>query len=406
VSTTDLASFYPYRSEYLQSQSNGPYRPSIGSIASISANVLDRLDRVWGNGPKWRARCPVHNGRRLSLSIRETPDNVLIHCFAGCDLQSICAAIGVEQRDLFLDSVSRETQVQRPRLVATQASVIAALDAVMARYKREHGPITDEIANRILATVGAQFGRQFPRLPEPPSGESATKLAKMLQGCVPVIGTESERYLETRGISAEFARASDVRHHQNWYGIAPAVVALLKNRHGEVVGASGRFLLNRIPKAMTAGCSAAAGGVFKTPGAAAAPIIAIVEGVIDALSIAEVTGVPSIAIIGAAFPTDLEARCRSKRVLVAADNDFSNAKNPGEKLAERLMSSLQRCVSVERVKWPEGIKDANELLLRDREALRALFMPSAPLQPAPYQPEPGESLLAYAVLRLGTKVAA
>lgn len=68
-----------------------------------AATVLDRLDRVKQTGPgRWIARCPAHEDRSPSLSIRETDDGrVLLHCFAGCDPGDAMAAIGLEMKDLF-----------------------------------------------------------------------------------------------------------------------------------------------------------------------------------------------------------------------------------------------------------------------------------------------------------------
>lgn len=65
--------------------------------------VLSRLDKVkqMGDG-QWKARCPGHDDKDPSLSIRETDDGkVLIHCWAGCTTVEITAAIGLELRDLF-----------------------------------------------------------------------------------------------------------------------------------------------------------------------------------------------------------------------------------------------------------------------------------------------------------------
>jgi len=50
----------------------------------------------------WMARCPAHDDRQASLSIGDGVDGrLLLHCFAGCDLPAILAALNVEERDLF-----------------------------------------------------------------------------------------------------------------------------------------------------------------------------------------------------------------------------------------------------------------------------------------------------------------
>lgn len=65
--------------------------------------VLARLDRVRPSGElKWTARCPAHEDRSPSLSISEGEDGrVLLHCYAGCSTDALCAAMGIELQDLF-----------------------------------------------------------------------------------------------------------------------------------------------------------------------------------------------------------------------------------------------------------------------------------------------------------------
>jgi len=65
--------------------------------------VLDRLEKVRGHGgDKWAACCPAHEDGSPSLSIRlSSSGNILVYCFAGCHVVDICAAIGLEQKDLF-----------------------------------------------------------------------------------------------------------------------------------------------------------------------------------------------------------------------------------------------------------------------------------------------------------------
>jgi hypothetical protein len=66
---------------------------------------LDRLERVKKSGGGWTARCPVHDDRVASLSIREgTDERILLKCFAGCSTKEVVRALGLETRDLFADT--------------------------------------------------------------------------------------------------------------------------------------------------------------------------------------------------------------------------------------------------------------------------------------------------------------
>src|SRR4029077_14921045 len=45
-------------------------------------------------GGGWMARCPAHDDREPSLSIREAEDGkILVHCHAGCDQEQVIAAL-------------------------------------------------------------------------------------------------------------------------------------------------------------------------------------------------------------------------------------------------------------------------------------------------------------------------
>ena len=65
--------------------------------------VLHRLEKVKRTAPdKWIARCPAHDDRRPSLSIREADDGkVLLKCWSGCSAQAITEALGLSLADLF-----------------------------------------------------------------------------------------------------------------------------------------------------------------------------------------------------------------------------------------------------------------------------------------------------------------
>ncbi len=56
-----------------------------------------------GSGRQKSARCPAHDDRRASLSIRLNPDKVLLKCHAGCSLEDILAALELTPADLFAE---------------------------------------------------------------------------------------------------------------------------------------------------------------------------------------------------------------------------------------------------------------------------------------------------------------
>jgi hypothetical protein len=83
------------------------------------ARILDRLPDARHGHNGWQARCPAHDDRNPSLSIKEAEDGkVLVHCHAGCATPDVVRALGVEMRDLMpaneLPSVAPERPGPRP----------------------------------------------------------------------------------------------------------------------------------------------------------------------------------------------------------------------------------------------------------------------------------------------------
>ena len=70
-------------------------------------------------GSGWTARCPAHDDRTPSLSIRDADDNkVLVRCHAGCDQERVIAALRTrglwaEKRPHSLSHTARRTSVER-----------------------------------------------------------------------------------------------------------------------------------------------------------------------------------------------------------------------------------------------------------------------------------------------------
>ena len=108
--------------------------------------ILSGLDKVRNRGPdSWMACCPAHPDKNPSLSIKETEDgDVLLHCFSGCGVDDVLAALGLEMRDLFGKT---DTMVEPTRHAFTAEDVLVALvgdlndlcsDAIDPKTARAH----------------------------------------------------------------------------------------------------------------------------------------------------------------------------------------------------------------------------------------------------------------------------
>lgn len=80
--------------------------------------------RKAGNG--WSCRCPAHEDRNPSLSIRAGDDGrALVTCHAGCTVDAVCSAIGLRSADLFANDPSRRNgcaSQTRPSVTETKSN--------------------------------------------------------------------------------------------------------------------------------------------------------------------------------------------------------------------------------------------------------------------------------------------
>lgn len=64
--------------------------------------VLSRLHGVRKSGGGWVARCSGHDDKSPSLSIKASDDGtILLNCHTGCSVETVCAGLGIEPKDLF-----------------------------------------------------------------------------------------------------------------------------------------------------------------------------------------------------------------------------------------------------------------------------------------------------------------
>jgi putative DNA primase/helicase len=98
-------------------------------------------------GPGWCCRCPAHDDRTPSLSIRAGDDGkALVNCYAGCTVDAVCGAIGLRTADLFApDPGRRNGHAPKPQRRGDKSA-----------GKPARG------GNSVAAAKGATGGRTFP----------------------------------------------------------------------------------------------------------------------------------------------------------------------------------------------------------------------------------------------------
>lgn len=86
--------------------------------------LVERCDysKQTGKG-QWLCRCPAHDDRSPSLSVKEGDDGrVLLHCFAGCGASEILDSVGLDYSSLFPDTDNHRYEPIRRREKPSQKS--------------------------------------------------------------------------------------------------------------------------------------------------------------------------------------------------------------------------------------------------------------------------------------------
>ena len=61
-------------------------------LAETARRICESRGGKW-SGTKGMARCPAHDDRTPSLGVSLGRGAILLHCFAGCDQESVLAAL-------------------------------------------------------------------------------------------------------------------------------------------------------------------------------------------------------------------------------------------------------------------------------------------------------------------------
>ena len=116
-------------------------------LAETARCICESRGGKW-SGTKGMARCPAHDDRTPSLGVSLGRSAILLHCFAGCDQESVLAALareGVQTSALFSGSAIAPTMV---------ASPAAKPSAAALRIWREAQPLYTSPAKAYLESRG------------------------------------------------------------------------------------------------------------------------------------------------------------------------------------------------------------------------------------------------------------
>ena len=124
------------------------------------SEILSRLDGVRDNrNGNYQARCPAHDDKSPSLSLKLCDDGrILVHCHAGCEVESVCDALGLTLGDLMPDKPIdhhlrpvRRTMPVREALESVDHELLVV--ATIASDIHEHQTVDNATLHRLAQAV-------------------------------------------------------------------------------------------------------------------------------------------------------------------------------------------------------------------------------------------------------------
>ena len=120
-------------------------------------SLLQRLIKVKGRNGNWTACCPAHEDKSPSLAVRQHEDGrILLHCFGGCDVNTVLGALGMTITDLFPEKIGKDHSLKpiKPAFFATDLLRIIHFEALVVQLVSydiaKNKPISEQTRERML----------------------------------------------------------------------------------------------------------------------------------------------------------------------------------------------------------------------------------------------------------------
>jgi hypothetical protein len=138
---------------------------------------------------RWMARCPAHEDRSPSLSIREIDEKVLLHCFAGCSNDDVMSALGLRWADL--SDSPRIPDMPRARLLNLDPLEVERAIVRMAIGDAKRGAIHD-IETHARVEVARERIAAGAKLPDQSAGGGVEAAARAILAMIRLLESSAE----------------------------------------------------------------------------------------------------------------------------------------------------------------------------------------------------------------------
>jgi putative DNA primase/helicase len=290
--------------------------PGCRNIADIAARAAARLNLTRGRNGKWRGRCPACGYGKPTLEVAVEQDRIAVWCAACDSVGGVAVMMGVPS-ELVIAPRLKPSKVARA--INAWRSATPAAGSLVESYLRGRG---------ILCAPPASI-RFLPRQRNWNDGGTYPAMISLVQR-VPgdddqAAALKSGASLIDAGAHFTFLQDSGLDGHVIKAPIDACKLTLGQLRHG---------------------------GVWLTPVERIGQQLAVAEGIETALSVMQITRLPTVAALSAAGMRSLRWPRQVRRLWIAADND-----EVGLSAAKALLGRALRAGLQARIKIPAGGKN-------------------------------------------------
>jgi hypothetical protein len=288
------------------------------SMQRVAAQAATRLNLALGHDDVWRGRCPSCSYGKPTLQIKVRTLGIAISCAACGEVAGIAAIAGIAS-DLLVAPEPKALKVARAlNLWAKAAPAVGTPVQLYLRGRSITVPVPATI--RYLSRQGNwNDGRDYAamiglveRLPEDGEGPERILIPSGIH----------LTFLENSGTATSFRKAATESNK----------LSLGQLRHG---------------------------GVWLTPVDQICGDLAVAEGIETALSVLQLTRLPTVATLSAAGMHTFRWPPQIQRLWIAADNDAAGMRAAKALLARALRSGLQAAIKIPK----GGINDFNDFIM-------------------------------------------
>jgi hypothetical protein len=288
-------------------------------INDVAAHAAARLNLIRGRDYKWRGRCPACGYAKPTLELGVQCDRIEVRCIACGAAASIARMIGLPN-ELVVAPAARPSKVAK------------ALDAWRRSVSATGTLIEGYLQGRGIISPPPPSIRFLPRQRNWSDGKPYPAMISLVQR----VPNDDERGLQTGAVLIDAAA-----HFTFLQGGGEGPVR-------KAATDASKLTLGQLRH----------GGVWLTPVNEINEQLAVAEGIETALSVQQITNLPTVAALSAAGMRSLRWLPRVRRLWIAADND-----EVGRGAAEVLLARALRAGLQAHIKLPaRGMNDFNDLL--------------------------------------------